>query len=257
MPFALFDDRHSADPIWAYLARGKAAKIVVLRDAFVCLSTTSAAHQANGYLTTGMVATALADHSPADRSKLPEILCESALGRPAKVHRRGDECPCIPSVWGEGWEFYVHEFLKRNPSRKEKALRDAKRRDLADPQLRRTVFKRDGLYCRYCWSGPLNSKLGAAKFPEAAQLMPTVDHIDPSVPADADGNGVVTACRRCNQAKANCTPEAVGMPVLPPPTPEDVARLPVNFRATYTVSRAAERDARSSVPSTRNHRRII
>ncbi|OAR25819.1 hypothetical protein A8W25_09805 [Streptomyces sp. ERV7] len=235
MPYVLVDDRHKSDPVWSHLADGKAARVVIIRDAYVCLMTASAEQLTDGYLTLAMATTALRDHTAADQRRLPALLSEPVLGRPVKLHRRGDECACIPRGWDEGWDFYIHEFLKHNPSKRQKTLRDGKRRDLADPGLRALVLHRDGSYCRYCWSGPLNNKLGAAKFPEAAQLRLTYDHVDPEAPAGPDGANLVIACQRCNQAKGPCTPEVAGMPVLPAPTAEEAAALPVNFRGKYTL----------------------
>ncbi|MFJ3905667.1 HNH endonuclease [Streptomyces sp. NPDC090025] len=235
MPYALLDDRHTTDPVWSQLAEGKASRIVVVRDAYVCLMTAAASHMTDGYLTAAMVTAALAEHSAADRRSLPITLSESVLGLPPKLHRPDDECACIPRGWDDGWDFYIHEFLKRNPSRKEKHLRDAKRSDLADSDLKALVLHRDGPYCRYCWSGPLSNKLGAAKFSEAAQLRVTYDHVDPEAPAQPDGSNLVVSCQRCNQAKGRCTPDVAGMPVLPAVRAEDVAALPVNFRGKYTV----------------------
>lgn len=69
---------------------------------------------------------------------------------------------------------------------------------------RENVYIRDQFTCQYC----------ARKFP-AKEL--TIDHV---LPASKGGpknwTNVVTACRCCNQKKANRTPEQAHMPLLKP-----------------------------------------
>ena len=70
---------------------------------------------------------------------------------------------------------------------------------------RENVYIRDLHTCQYC----------SVKFP-SKEL--TIDHV---VPASQKGpktwTNVVTACRSCNQRKANRTPEKARMPLLKPP----------------------------------------
>lgn len=70
---------------------------------------------------------------------------------------------------------------------------------------RENVYIRDNYTCQYC----------AVKF-NYKEL--TIDHV---LPASKGGpktwTNVVTACRRCNQAKADRTPEKAKMPLLKPP----------------------------------------
>jgi 5-methylcytosine-specific restriction endonuclease McrA len=70
---------------------------------------------------------------------------------------------------------------------------------------RENVYIRDSHTCQYC----------AVKF-TAKEL--TIDHV---LPASQNGpktwTNVVTACRSCNQRKANRTPEKAKMPLLKPP----------------------------------------
>lgn len=78
---------------------------------------------------------------------------------------------------------------------------------------RENVYIRDNYTCQYC----------AHKF-SAKDL--TIDHV---LPASQGGpkiwTNVVTACRKCNQTKANRTPEKAKMPLLR--TPRAPAWLPV------------------------------
>jgi len=78
---------------------------------------------------------------------------------------------------------------------------------------RENVYIRDGFTCQYC----------AQKF-NPKEL--TIDHV---LPASQGGpkiwTNVVTACRCCNQTKANRTPEKAKMPLLK--TPKAPTWLPV------------------------------
>lgn len=65
-----------------------------------------------------------------------------------------------------------------------------------------TLFARDAYLCMYC----------AREFP-AAEL--TRDHIEPTSRGGLDKwENVVAACRRCNQYKADRTPEEAGMELM-------------------------------------------
>lgn len=78
----------------------------------------------------------------------------------------------------------------------------AKARDYVPPLNNRTLFKRDAHLCLYCGKHFIKSDLSR-------------DHIKPvSQGGIDDWNNVVTACRRCNNYKANRTPEQAGMELL-------------------------------------------
>lgn len=70
---------------------------------------------------------------------------------------------------------------------------------------RENVYIRDDFTCQYCGE-------------EHAEKHLTLDHV---VPASKKGQktwtNVVTACRKCNQRKANRTPEQANMPLLTRP----------------------------------------
>ena len=79
------------------------------------------------------------------------------------------------------------------------------RPDYVPPLNNQTLFRRDGHLCLYC----------AQRFPEA-QL--SRDHVRPLSQGGADRwNNVVTACRRCNNAKAWRTPEQARMQLVAVP----------------------------------------
>ncbi len=79
------------------------------------------------------------------------------------------------------------------------------RADYTPPLNNQTLFRRDAYLCMYC----------GMRFP-SAQL--SRDHIRPFSQGGTDTwNNVVTACRRCNNAKASRTPEQSGMELLAVP----------------------------------------
>jgi hypothetical protein len=68
--------------------------------------------------------------------------------------------------------------------------------------LRYTILERDGFVCRYCG--------------HADEKHLTIDHV---IPTSRGGHpskkaNLVSACFKCNQRKANQTPEEAGMPIL-------------------------------------------
>lgn len=69
----------------------------------------------------------------------------------------------------------------------------------------RLLFRRDCHLCMYC----------GERFPVE---MLTRDHIQPRSRGGSEfWTNLVTACRRCNQRKGNCTPEEASMPLLAVP----------------------------------------
>jgi 5-methylcytosine-specific restriction endonuclease McrA len=79
------------------------------------------------------------------------------------------------------------------------------RHDYVPPLNNQTLFRRDGYICMYC----------AQRF-VAADL--SRDHIRPFSQGGRDTwNNVVTACRRCNNAKASRTPEQAHMQLVAVP----------------------------------------
>ncbi len=79
------------------------------------------------------------------------------------------------------------------------------RSDYTPPLNNQTLFRRDAYLCMYC----------GMRFP-SAQL--SRDHIRPFSQGGSDSwNNVVSACRRCNNAKASRTPEQAKMELLAVP----------------------------------------
>jgi len=81
----------------------------------------------------------------------------------------------------------------------------ARRGAYLPPLNNETLFKRDGYLCMYCGS-------------RFASHMLSRDHIKPFSRGGEDTwANVITACRRCNNAKASRTPEEAGMQLLAVP----------------------------------------
>ena len=108
-----------------------------------------------------------------------------------------------------GWQF--HDWADYQPTRAQiLAEREgsARRQQLSrNPRLRDAIRERDGDFCRYCgkrvnWSDRKSATGG------------TYDHVDPSGPNSFEN--LVVACRGCNSAKGQRTPEQAGMPLLAP-----------------------------------------
>lgn len=148
------------------------------------------------------------EFSPAE---LRAVTTVKANGRAPLLHKRGDECPCLHgSQWTEEMGgYWLHDWLKHNPSKAENNVHRAKGRELGDPDLRALVMLRDGNACRYCgivvpWADRKSSR------------MLTIDHVNPTLAAGA-GN-LVVACMQCNARKKDAIrPESVGLTLLGPP----------------------------------------
>ncbi len=81
----------------------------------------------------------------------------------------------------------------------------ARRGAYLPPLNNETLFKRDGYLCMYCGSRFSSHQLSR-------------DHIKPFSRGGQDTwANVITACRRCNNAKASRTPEEAGMQLLAVP----------------------------------------
>ena len=211
MPYFLVTDTFTDDPIWEVLAGGRLPMIDAVQAAWANLMSKASLTKGNGYLTK---ATAL--EACRGRKKVLDLMTRSVLERPPRLHRKGDECECLAgSEWVEGYEYRLHQFLKRNPSKKEYDRNRAQKADLRDKPLRELVYARDGGCCRYCRSGPLNAKAGRAL--DRRRVL-QLDHVDPDQAATADGDNFVVACARCNEHKGHRTPDEADMALLPVPT---------------------------------------
>lgn len=126
------------------------------------------------------------------------------------LHRRGDECECLDGrVWpATGADFYVHHYLKWNPTKEEYDVAGAKKAELRDQELLTAVRNRDQGRCRYCATN-------CGRYDRIGARGLVYDHVDPTV-ANGAAN-LVCACRSCNSRKGNRTPEAAGMALLPVP----------------------------------------
>ncbi|MCW6010331.1 HNH endonuclease [Micromonospora sp. CPCC 205371] len=136
-------------------------------------------------------------------------LFRARYGRAALIHTRvdGEGCECMAGrVWVDDYEFLIHDYLDRNPSRSENDVHRAKARELKDSKLKAAVRARDRDICRYCGRHCAHSD-------RKSDAGLTFDHVDPEV---ADGmSNLVVSCRGCNNAKRRRTPEAAGIVLLP------------------------------------------
>jgi 5-methylcytosine-specific restriction endonuclease McrA len=86
-----------------------------------------------------------------------------------------------------------------------------------------TVYTRDKFTCQYCGIKPGVGKL-------------TLDHVMPESRGGAtEPDNLVTACKPCNNQKADKTPEEAGMPLLKPLKPFNVGidRLMANYWSEF------------------------
>lgn len=217
MPYFLETDTFHVMPVWEVLADGAADVVDRLQAAYVRLKSESSHVLADGYLTEGA-----ALRLCRGRQKILDLLCTPVLDEKPLVHRQGDECECLGDAWITGYAYRVHNFLKRNPSRREYNRNRAQKADLRDARLKALVYRRDGGCCRYCTSGPLSAKAVRAK--DRRKVL-HFDHVDPDQPATPDGGNFVVACGRCNESKGKRTPYEADMVLLDPPTPERAAAM--------------------------------
>ncbi|PZG07178.1 hypothetical protein C1I95_31385, partial [Micromonospora craterilacus] len=140
-----------------------------------------------------------------------ERLFRARYGRAPLLHRRadGEQCECMSGrVWVDDFDFLIHDYLDRNPSRSENDVHKAKAKELKNGALKAAVRARDRDICRYCGRTCQHSD-------RVSDAGLTFDHVDPEV---ADGmSNLVVACRGCNRRKSKRTPEAAGMVLLPAP----------------------------------------
>lgn len=125
-----------------------------------------------------------------------------------------------PQVEGRAplWEphdigFKVHNYLFWNDSKEavedRQRLARHRRAFMDDPTLRTALKDRDGDACRYCGR--------AVNWRDRKGMWgATYDHVDPRGPATLAN--LVIACRSCNSAKRNRTPEQAGMSIRPVPS---------------------------------------
>lgn len=247
MPYWLESDDFHSRAVWEVLADGAADLVDQLQAAYVRLKSQASHLLSEGYLTEG-AALALCRN----RRKLLDRLCTPVLGEKPLLHRQGDNCDCLGDTWVNGYAYRIHNFLKRNPSRKEYNRSRAQRADLRDARLKGLVYRRDGGCCRYCTSGPLSPK--AVRSKDRRKVL-HFDHVDPDQPATPDGDGFVVACARCNEAKGKRTPYEADMVLLATPSPEQAAAMATRplqlFDAPPPGSRpAADQHQTGSEPAT-------
>lgn len=162
-------------------------------------------------------------------------LLRSRYGRAPLVHRRedGEQCECLNGrTWPDDYDYLIHDFLTKNPSRTENDREKAKRANRRDSRLKQLVYDRDGGCCRYCRTGPISPKAGKSVDRRKALQF---DHVDPDRAAGPNGEDYVTGCARCNRLKGDRTPEEADMVLLPEPTAEQRAALRARELQVYDL----------------------
>lgn len=109
-----------------------------------------------------------------------ERLMRARYGRAPLLHRRddGERCECMNGrTWVDDWDYLIHDYLDRNPSRSENDVHKAKAKELKNSALKAAVRARDRDVCRYCGNFcPFSDRVSDAGL--------TYDHVDPEI-ADA------------------------------------------------------------------------
>lgn len=130
----------------------------------------------------------------------------SQYGTPEWIRRLTDA-----GLWeAEPDGFYMPLYFAHGNQPRSQILADrAKKIELRNPMILKAVRDRDGDWCRYCgrkvnWHDRRGT-YGA-----------TYDHVIPGLLAGTEN--LVVACRSCNSAKRNRTPEEAGMTLLEPRT---------------------------------------
>jgi len=202
MSWLRLDDGFADDPAIIHLARsrGEADRILGMVTALMIYC---ARHLTDGYVP------ALIFNEHVRSKRLRELLTDPPDGATALIHPRDATCECLE---GRRWpptgaDYFVHHYLKANPTRDEYDLARAKAAELRDRELLTAVRRRDRDRCRYC-----DTVCTYADRRSSRGLV--FDHVDPAVAAGAAN--LVVACRGCNSRKNNRTPDAAGMTLLPP-----------------------------------------
>jgi hypothetical protein len=229
VPWWRESDTFADDPRWWVLARDQKGStednVDRLQAAYSRIQACVSHQKDNGYLTHH---TAL--HQCRGRGWVIDALCTAVLDRPAMLHRKGDECSCLGDEWVAGFDYRMHDFLRRNPSRAEYERHREQKADRSDARLRQLVKTRDASCCRYCRSGPLSAKASRAR--DRRKWM-HLDHVDPDQPAGPNGENYVVACAGCSEYKGRRTPDEADMVLLPEPTPTERAEWSTRDRLLF------------------------
>lgn len=112
-----------------------------------------------------------------------------------------------PGWFVRNWKRYQksREQVEREKSKQDK--RDDLYKTVEGRQIVATVKRRDGDYCRYCWSPVVWADRRSAK-------RGTLDHVDPEGPNSVEN--LVVACGSCNRRKSDRTPAEAGMELKQP-----------------------------------------
>ncbi|GGL83368.1 HNH endonuclease [Glutamicibacter protophormiae] len=138
-------------------------------------------------------------------------------------HTAGHACEQCPAV-KEGHYLFHDWFQFGYDTGDNVRLARAKRKELADPQIRADVWARDAEdfpkcsrgKCRYCGDMVFKKTSKGDKRPE-------LDHIDPTLAVGA--RNIVLSCAACNREKGRRNPEQAGKTLRPAPVRETASAL--------------------------------
>jgi hypothetical protein len=203
MSWLRFDDGFNNDPAILHISRNRGEA-----DRFLGMVTALALYCAR-HLTDGFLP-ALIVREHVRSARLLQLLTDPGEGVTALLHRRGADCECLEGIdWpNTGGDYFLHHYLKFNPTKAEYDVKRAKEAELRDRELIAAIRRRDRDRCRYCGVQTIYADRRSSR-----GLV--VDHVDPAVAAGAAN--LVIACRGCNSRKGQRTPAAAGMTLLAPP----------------------------------------
>ncbi|MFF2621223.1 HNH endonuclease [Oerskovia jenensis] len=134
-------------------------------------------------------------------------------------HAPGHGCEQCPPVEKGSWLFHQWFQFKYSTGAAERSKTD-RGKELRDGSIVEAVWARDTdsggvARCRYCATEVKRPQSGRQGGARRGNEIGQLDHVDPTKAIGA--TNIVVACPSCNQRKAQRTPEAAGMNLLPPP----------------------------------------
>ncbi|MGQ3382961.1 HNH endonuclease [Glutamicibacter sp. TV12E] len=146
-------------------------------------------------------------------------LLAAQLVRAGLWHASGHGCEKCPEIPAGSYVFHDWFQFAYDTAEDEK-LKQAKAKELKDPQLRAQVWARDATdfpkcsrgKCRYCGDLVYRKTTKGEKRPE-------IEHVDPKKAIGIQN--LVLSCGACNREKGKRTPQQAGMVLLPAPVREE------------------------------------
>ncbi len=215
------DDRITSHPKWVAVKRAAFDRCPRSpRDARALAQRAALSWFAMGVWGSGNNCDGIFPVHAADQIAAGMFLTEEEFIEGVELLAAGGMCQRLPkSKGGPGWQ--IPNWLKYQPSREQVTRtkdKEQRRKELYNTvegrQILAAVKRRDGDYCRFCWTRvDWNDRRSAHRG--------TVDHLDPD--GDNSVENCVVACGHCNRRKAERTLLAAEMELKPPymPAPRD------------------------------------